>query len=59
LYEVRKFTEEWMDQYNHHRPHEALGNKTPVEWKEYILSSKSNEISSFQAPGFIGQKPIL
>lgn len=59
LYEVRKLTEEWMDQYNHHRPHEALSNKTPVEWKEAILSSNSNEISSFQAPGFIGQNPIL
>ena len=31
LYEVRDFTEEWMEQYNHHRPHEALNNKTPVE----------------------------
>ncbi len=56
LYEVRKLTEDWIDLYNRHRPHEALNNKTPVEWKECILSGNSNEISAFQAPGFIGQK---
>jgi len=56
LYEVRKLTEQWVDQYNHHRPHEALNNKTPMEWKEQTLSNNSIEISSFQAPGFIGQK---
>lgn len=43
LYEVRKLTEEWTHLYNHQRPHEGLNNKTPVEWKEIILSGNSNE----------------
>jgi putative transposase len=32
LSEVREATEEFIRQYNEHRPHEALGNLTPVEF---------------------------
>lgn len=45
LYEVRKLTEEWIVLYNRHRPHEALGNKTPFEWREMTLR---NAAFSFQ-----------
>lgn len=59
LYEVRRLTENWIIEYNHNRPHEALGNKTPAEWKEQILSNNNNEVFSFQAPGFIDQNKNL
>lgn len=32
LSQVRKLTEEWMLDYNRFRPHEALGNMSPVEY---------------------------
>jgi len=31
--EVRQITESWMVDYNYHRPHNALKNKTPVEYR--------------------------
>ena len=33
LLEVRTITEEWLDQYNEERPHEALGDLTPFEFR--------------------------
>ena len=33
LSEVRAITEEWMDQYNEERPHDALGDHTPFEYR--------------------------
>ena len=46
LNEVRLLTQEWMQEYNERRPHEALNNLSPSEWKEKLLL----------APGFIGCK---
>jgi len=34
--EVRTLTEEWIEEYNERRPHEALQNRTPSEWKQQI-----------------------
>ena len=34
--EVRALTEEWIEEYNERRPHEALHNRTPSEWKQQI-----------------------
>jgi putative transposase len=31
LNEVRKLTEECIEEYNYNRPHETLGNLTPIE----------------------------
>jgi putative transposase len=31
LQEVRSSKEQWMEDYNHHRPHEALGYRAPVD----------------------------
>ena len=31
--EVKKITEEWMVNYNYNRPHKALKNKTPIEFR--------------------------
>ena len=33
LAEVRAITEEWIDQYNEERPHDALGDLTPFEYR--------------------------
>ncbi len=33
LDQVRRLTEEWMEEYNNKRPHESLGNLKPYEWK--------------------------
>jgi putative transposase len=37
LYQVKQLTEEWMIEYNERRPHEALNNLTPEEWKTNLL----------------------
>ena len=34
LSEVRDLTEKWLKEYNEERPHESLGNMTPVEYLE-------------------------
>lgn len=39
LNDVRKLTNEWIEEYNYIRPYESLGNLTPNEWKEKIMSS--------------------
>ena len=31
-----KLTDEWIEEYNTNRPHEALKNLTPFEWKKHI-----------------------
>ena len=41
LHEVRLLTTEWMEEYNHRRPHEALDNLTPSEYKN-IADEKKN-----------------
>ncbi|WP_148230517.1 IS3 family transposase [Chitinophaga pinensis] len=37
LNQVRELTEEWLEEYNQRRPHEALNNLTPEEWKNMVL----------------------
>jgi len=32
LEEVRTQTEKWLDVYNQHRPHDSLGNLSPIEY---------------------------
>ncbi len=36
--EVRSLTEEWIEEYNERRPHEALINRTPSGRKQQIQS---------------------
>lgn len=40
LKEVRKLTDEWIEEYNHKRAHESLGNLTPVEWKNSVSKNE-------------------
>ena len=42
LDEVRFLTEKWRADYNNNRPHEALGNMTPIEYKQFILNKNTN-----------------
>lgn len=34
LFEVKELTDNWIKEYNNERPHEALNNLTPNEWKQ-------------------------
>ena len=34
LNEVRQLTDEWIDVYNHERPHDSLNDMTPAEFKK-------------------------
>ncbi|MFV0606327.1 MAG: IS3 family transposase [Niabella sp.] len=34
--EVREITQQWVDDYNHHRPHDALGGLSPKMYKEKL-----------------------
>jgi len=38
LSEVRALTEAWVDQYNQERPHDALGDLTPAEYRQAQIS---------------------
>lgn len=42
LDEVREITEKWRHDYNYNRPHEALGNMTPMEYKQTFLNKNTN-----------------
>jgi len=39
LAQVRILSQEWLRDYNHHRPHEALDNLSPVAFKERAVNS--------------------
>ena len=42
LAEVRIMTEEWRNDYNHERPHEALGYLSPMKYAEQKAKAKLN-----------------
>ncbi|WP_425568765.1 integrase core domain-containing protein [Ravibacter arvi] len=37
---IRLLTTEWIEEYNQRRPHEALENMTPVEWKDWLVKKE-------------------
>lgn len=43
LDQVRQLTEEWIDEYNHRRPHEGLQNMTPVERKNMLMKNEETQ----------------
>ena len=38
LDEVRETTEKWMNYYNAERPHDALDDMAPLQYREFLLS---------------------
>jgi putative transposase len=42
LYQVKQLTAEWITEYNERRPHEALNNLTPEEWKTNLLITEKS-----------------
>lgn len=46
LDEVKMMAKEWIDDYNHHRPHKILGKLSPVEYlKKYNQSKDSSDLN--------------
>lgn len=46
LEQVRELTQQWMQEYNCNRPHEALGNLTPEEWKNHLMKKEVAPITT-------------
>jgi putative transposase len=43
VHEVQTITDRWLHEYNHERPHESLGNKTPIEFLRSLEGMPSRE----------------
>lgn len=41
LSQVREITEQWIDQYNEIRPHDALGSLPPARYREQLLAAET------------------
>jgi putative transposase len=52
LTQVRILAEEWMDDYNNHRPHEALDNLPPVVYRDRAVNSGKLPGANNSAPKF-------
>ena len=46
LEQVRDLTQEWMIEFNQHRPHEALNNLTPEEWKQMVNNNELMQLTT-------------
>lgn len=46
LEEVRYLTREWIEEYNYRRPHEALNNLTPDEWKRKLEITEIHKLNT-------------
>jgi len=38
IMQVKILTEEWMEDYNHKRPHQSLGDRTPMAYKQQMMA---------------------
>lgn len=45
--EVREITEEWIYDYNNYRPHDALGGKSPIMYRNNNKNNITKELLSF------------
>lgn len=48
LMQVRILSEDWMMDYNQRRPHESLGNRTSIAYKEMMACWYVGNSQSFQ-----------
>lgn len=46
LDDVREAAHWWMIEYNEHRPHDSLGDLTPVEYRQQVAESSTFEVSA-------------
>tara|TARA_B100000886_G_scaffold306065_1_gene238201 strand:+ start:485 stop:727 length:243 start_codon:yes stop_codon:yes gene_type:complete len=58
LSEVRAITEEWIEQYNEDRPHQALEDLKPFEYREAPISNENPLIQTASKKGMITQRLI-
>ncbi|HEX8461427.1 MAG TPA: integrase core domain-containing protein, partial [Segetibacter sp.] len=49
LDEVRQISQEWVHDYNHNRPHDALGGLSPMMWK-YRYTNKPSSADADDIP---------
>jgi len=48
LAQVKILAKEWMHDYNNHRPHEALGDLSPVAYRERAVNSGAHRVENCQ-----------
>ena len=53
LYQVKQLTEEWMEEYNQRRPHEALNNLSPMEWSNLTLNEEITNSITVRVKGYL------
>lgn len=51
LDQIKAITQEWIWHYNHHRPHESLGNLSP--WQFLLKYGKVSDFPTFQQDQFL------
>ena len=50
---MRYLTREWIEEFNQRRPHEALGNLTPEEWKLKVGYNEIMQLTTVWDKGYL------